>query len=139
MAHMKRFAGIPMSKSMREICKEEDYIFLEKQGDPDADDQDAGFSDSEFREKREDRIRRKLEREQQEQERLKEVERQRKEKEEQWRKHVAELASKQENTLRDRALRLRDFRNFQRKVLVEELGRDPECTREMVDQLLIRM
>ncbi|XP_063049490.1 U2 small nuclear ribonucleoprotein auxiliary factor 35 kDa subunit-related protein 1-like, partial [Engraulis encrasicolus] len=84
-------------------------------------------------------IQRKLEREQQEQERLREVEREKKEREDQWRRHVAELASKKEETLKNRASRLRDFRNFQKKVLVDELGQDPACTREMVDQLLVRM
>ncbi|CAL8242413.1 unnamed protein product [Merluccius merluccius] len=49
-----------------------------------------------------------------------------KEKEQRWRCHVAELTSTQEPNVKDRLVRLRRFRAFQRKVLKEECeGMEP--------------
>ncbi|XP_028811058.1 MAP7 domain-containing protein 2 [Denticeps clupeoides] len=139
MAHLQRFAGIPMSKSMRDICKEEDYVFLSNLERPDPHSEEGSISEMDWRERREERAQRRLEREQQEQQRLRELERKKKEKEEQWRNHVAKLALEQKEMLKERALRLRDFRDFQKKVLLEELGLVPESTNKMADQALIRM
>ncbi|XP_037616737.1 U2 small nuclear ribonucleoprotein auxiliary factor 35 kDa subunit-related protein 1-like [Sebastes umbrosus] len=140
MTHMKRFRGIPMSKSMRGLCKEEDYEFLgtsEKTTKLTAEG--AGASEDDWRDKREDRIRRRLERERLEKERLQEIEENKKEKEQQWRTHVETLTSSQEKTLQDRLARLRRFREFQRKVLVEESGMEGGGASLTVNQLLNRM
>ncbi|XP_028276477.1 matrix metalloproteinase-2 [Parambassis ranga] len=135
MIHVKRFQGIPMSKSMRSLCKEEDYAFLgmseSKREGPEA----TASLEDDWRHKKEERVRWQLEREQQEKDRQRELEERKKEKEEQWRAHVAELTSTQEKTLQDRLTRLRRFREFQRKVLEEE-GMIAGLT---VDQLLTRM
>ncbi|KAM6896279.1 uncharacterized protein PEZ65_021394 isoform 1-T2 [Lycodopsis pacificus] len=117
MTHMKRFQGIPMSKSMRGLCKEEDYAFLEM-----SEKTTEGALEDDWGDKREDRLRRRLERERLEKERLREIEELKKEKEQQWRTHVEKLTSSQEKTLQDKLARLRRFREFQRKVLLEESG-----------------
>ncbi|XP_036374369.1 U2 small nuclear ribonucleoprotein auxiliary factor 35 kDa subunit-related protein 1-like [Megalops cyprinoides] len=111
MAHLRRFEGIPMSKTMRGICKEEDYAFLCNLEDaqPQAEE-DARPMDEEKRERHEERIRRMQERAQREEERKRELEEKRKQKEEEWKKHVAELAAEREAAMQERALRLRDFR-----------------------------
>uniref|UniRef100_A0A3B4DFW7 Uncharacterized protein n=1 Tax=Pygocentrus nattereri TaxID=42514 RepID=A0A3B4DFW7_PYGNA len=135
MAHEKMFAGIPMSKCMRDMCKEEDYMFLNGQT------KQAGYStlqDSEWQQQREKRLHRKLEREQQEQERQQELKEQQKKKEEEWRSHVAKLAFERES-LRERLHRLREFRDFQKRVLVQDLGLDPDTPNEKLTQLLMRM
>ncbi|XP_051248453.1 U2 small nuclear ribonucleoprotein auxiliary factor 35 kDa subunit-related protein 1-like [Dicentrarchus labrax] len=140
MTHVKRFQGIPMSKSMRGLCKEEDYAFLgmsEKTTKETA--RVAGALGDDWRDQKEERVRRRLEREQQEKERLQEIEEGKKEKEQQWRTHVAELTSSQEKTLQDRLARLRRFREFQRKVLVEESGMEDRAASITVNQLLTRM
>ncbi|XP_034529746.1 U2 small nuclear ribonucleoprotein auxiliary factor 35 kDa subunit-related protein 1-like [Notolabrus celidotus] len=135
MAHEKRFKGIPMSKSMRGLCKEEDYAFLgisEKT-------EGAGVLEDNWRGDKEKRIRWRQEREQKEKERLREIEESRKEKEQQWRTHVANVTSSQEKTLQDRLARLRRFREFQRKVLVEESGQEVSTAILTANQLLTRM
>ncbi|GLD45979.1 golgin subfamily A member 6-like protein 2 [Lates japonicus] len=75
MTHVKRFQGIPMSKSMRGLCKEEDYAFLgmtEKKTKETAEG--AGASENDWRDRKEERVRRRQERAQQEKERLREIE-----------------------------------------------------------------
>ncbi|KAG7234694.1 hypothetical protein INR49_004099 [Caranx melampygus] len=117
MTHMKRFQNIPMSKSMRGLCKEEDYTFLgvsEKTTKETAEG--GGVSKDDLRDKREER-----------------------EREQQWRTHIAELTSNQEKTLTDRLARLRRFREFQRQVLLEESGMDGGEVDHTVQQLLTRM
>ncbi|KAM7366917.1 hypothetical protein PAMP_014853 [Pampus punctatissimus] len=104
MTHVKRFQGIPMSKSMRGLCKEEDYAFLgmsEKM--PKEGTEGAGDVEDDRGDKKDER-----------------------KKEQQWRTHVAELTSSQEKTLQDRMTRLRKFREFQRKVLEEESATEDE-------------
>ncbi|KAL6459973.1 hypothetical protein MHYP_G00317320 [Metynnis hypsauchen] len=146
MAHEKIFAGIPMSKCMRDMCKEEDYMFLKTKTV-----KTAGYStlqDSEWQQQREERygnyvcsvlqLRRKLEREQQEQERQRELMEQQKKKEEEWRSHVAKLAFERESR-RERLQRLREFRDFQKRVLVQDLGLDPDTPDEKLTKLLMRL
>ncbi|KAB5542248.1 hypothetical protein PHYPO_G00089330 [Pangasianodon hypophthalmus] len=140
MAHMKRFAAIPMSKSMRDMCKEEDYAFLNNQesGELDKTSKESTFQESEWQQKQEERLRRRLDREQQEQERQCELEKQRREKEEQWKSHVAGLASERES-LRGRLHRLREFRDFQKRVLMQDLGLEPGTASEKLTHLLMRL
>uniref|UniRef100_UPI003AB0F101 uncharacterized protein n=1 Tax=Centroberyx gerrardi TaxID=166262 RepID=UPI003AB0F101 len=127
-------------KSMRGICKEEDYSFLGiSEQTTRGTTEGGGALEDDWRDRREERVRRRLEREQQERERLQEIEESKKEKQQQWESHVAELTSSQEKTLRDRLARLRRFRDFQRKVLVEESGMEGEAACLTVDQLLTRM
>ncbi|XP_030625300.1 trihelix transcription factor GT-3b [Chanos chanos] len=138
MAHVRKFAGIPMSKSMRGICKEEDYVFLGTLDEKESSQEETTFLESEWKAKREERHLRRLEREEQERKRLLELEEQRKEKEQKWRDHVAQLANKRMG-LRERAQRLQEFRDFQRKVLAEDLGLDPSSASEKITQLLQRL
>ncbi|XP_056224248.1 U2 small nuclear ribonucleoprotein auxiliary factor 35 kDa subunit-related protein 1-like [Seriola aureovittata] len=140
MTHVKQFQRIPMSKSMRGLCKEEDYAFLgvsEKTTRETAEG--AGALEDDWIDRKEERVRRRLDREQQERERLQEIEERKKEREQQWRTHVAELTSSQEKTLPDRLARLRRFREFQRKLLVEESGMEGGAADHTVNQLLTRM
>ncbi|KAK2858777.1 hypothetical protein Q5P01_003397 [Channa striata] len=140
MTHVKKFQVIPMSKSMRCLCKEEDYAFLgttEKTIKEVAEG--AGFLEDDWRDKKEERDRRQLEREQQEKNRLREIERCKKEQELQWRTRVAELTSVQEKALQDRLARIRSFREFQRKVLAEEARLESEAASLPPNQLLTRM
>ncbi|XP_062338648.1 U2 small nuclear ribonucleoprotein auxiliary factor 35 kDa subunit-related protein 1-like [Osmerus eperlanus] len=141
MAHVKKFQDITMSKSMRGMCKEEDYEFLgsTRKTEHLAMPEEPNTLENEWKDRREERVRRRQERERQEQERQRELEESKREKELQWRTHIAELASTQEQALQDRLSRLRRFREFQRKVMVEELGVEPESNCEAVDQLLTRM
>ncbi|KAJ8392235.1 hypothetical protein AAFF_G00078030 [Aldrovandia affinis] len=126
---------MPMSKAMREICKEEDYAFLNKQEDTGHERAEGkGLEEDEWRVKREERMRRRKEREQQEEERLRELEEMRKQKEQQWKSHVAELAAEREEALKERALRVRDFRNFERKILEKDTGPGTGCEKTECDQ-----
>ncbi|XP_037317788.2 U2 small nuclear ribonucleoprotein auxiliary factor 35 kDa subunit-related protein 1-like isoform X2 [Pungitius pungitius] len=120
---------------MRGLCKEEDYTFL-AMTEKSTEGTVEGALEEDCRARKEDRVRRRLEREQREKERLREVEEIKKEKEQQWRTHVEKLTSNQEKNLQDRLKRLRRFRDFQRKVLVEESGTEGRLT---VNQLLTRM
>ncbi|KAM9467494.1 uncharacterized protein Hap1MRO34_014251 [Clarias gariepinus] len=137
MAHMKRFAAIPMSKSMRDMCKEEDYAFLNSQKSEEVDKtpKESTCHVSEWQQKQEERHRRRLDREQQEKERQCELEKQRREKEEQWKSHVAALASERES-VRGRLHRLREFRDFQKRVLMQDLDLEPD---EKLTHLLMRL
>ncbi|XP_044042265.1 U2 small nuclear ribonucleoprotein auxiliary factor 35 kDa subunit-related protein 1-like isoform X2 [Siniperca chuatsi] len=121
---------------MRGLCKEEDYAFL---GMSEKMPEGAGPLEDDFGDKKEERVRWRLEREQKEKERLREIEESKKEKEQQWRTHVAKLTSSQEKALQDRLARLRTFREFQRKVLVEESGMGGGAASLTVNQLLTRM
>ncbi|XP_036431447.1 U2 small nuclear ribonucleoprotein auxiliary factor 35 kDa subunit-related protein 1-like isoform X2 [Colossoma macropomum] len=123
---------------MRDMCKEEDYVFLNGQTKPDKTTGYSMFQDSEWQQQREERLRRRLEREQQEQERQRELEEQQKKKEEEWKFHVSKLASERES-LRERLHRLREFRDFQKRVLVQDLGLDPDKPNEKLTQLLMRL
>ncbi|XP_071187526.1 golgin subfamily A member 6-like protein 4 [Salvelinus alpinus] len=137
MDHVIQFEGIPMSKSMRGMCKEEDYAFLGEKGKSHKETDTLG---EDWKEDKVERVRRRRERVQQEQERIREVEESRKEKEQQWRHHVAELASTQEQRLRDRLARLRRFRDFQRSVLAEEMSLQTDSeSSQALDQLLTRI
>eukprot|EP00063_Salmo_salar_P065418 XP_014040253.1 PREDICTED: golgin subfamily A member 6-like protein 22 isoform X1 [Salmo salar] len=107
MDHVIRFEGIPMSKSMRGMCKEEDYAFL---GEKEKRPKETETLGEDWKEDKVERVWRRRERAQQEEERLRELEESKKEKEQRWRHHVAELASTQEQRLRDRLARLRRFR-----------------------------
>ncbi|KAL7827945.1 hypothetical protein AOLI_G00310970 [Acnodon oligacanthus] len=88
MAHEKIFAGIPMSKCMRDMCKEEDYVFLNGQTKTVKTTGYSALQDSDWQQQREERygnyvhsvlqLRRKLEREQQEQDRQRELKEQQK-------------------------------------------------------------
>ncbi|XP_072530095.1 uncharacterized protein [Salminus brasiliensis] len=138
MAHVKRFAGIPMSKCMRDMCKEEDYMFLQGRRELEKTPEDSTFQDSEWQQKQGERLRRRLEREQQEQERQQQLEEQQRKKEEEWKSHVAKLASERES-LHNRLHRLREFRDFQKKVLIQDLGLDPETSNEKLTQILMRL
>uniref|UniRef100_A0A3B1IFL5 Uncharacterized protein n=1 Tax=Astyanax mexicanus TaxID=7994 RepID=A0A3B1IFL5_ASTMX len=115
MAHIKRFAGIPMSKCMREMCREEDYMFLQDPRDQGKTPEGTTLQDTEWQQKREER-----------------------KKEEEWRSHVAKLASERES-LRDRLHRLREFRDFQKKVLIQDLGLDPDSSNEKLTKILRRL
>ncbi|KAM3587319.1 uncharacterized protein V6R79_001939 [Siganus canaliculatus] len=143
MAHVKRFQGIPMSKTMRSLCKEEDYAFLgaSEQTTVAMGGEGAGAStaDDHGGDQKEERVKWRREREQQEKEKLREIEESKKEKEQQWRTHVAEVASSQEKVLQDRLARLKNFREFQRKVLAEESGTEAEENNTAVNQLLTRI
>ncbi|KAM8910765.1 uncharacterized protein AB9W97_006975 isoform 1-T2 [Spinachia spinachia] len=135
MTHMEKFQDISMSKSMRGLCKEEDYTFLamtEKSTEVTVE----RALEEDYRERTEDRVRRLLERERLEEERLREIEEMKKEKEQQWRTHVEKLTSSQKKNLQDRLTRLRRFREFQRKVLGEESGTEGRLT---LNKLLTRM
>ncbi|GAA6105854.1 U2 small nuclear ribonucleoprotein auxiliary factor 35 kDa subunit-related protein 1-like [Tachysurus ichikawai] len=141
MAHMKRFAAIPMSKCMRDMCREEDYAFLNNQeldNTPDKTPKESMFCESEKQQKQEEMISQRLDREQKEQERKHELEKQRREKEEQWKSHVAGLASERES-LQGRLHRLREFRDFQKKVLMQELGLEPGTASEKLTHILMRL
>ncbi|KAK5849097.1 hypothetical protein PBY51_008766 [Eleginops maclovinus] len=137
MSHMKRFQGIPMSKSMRGLCKEEDFVFLGMSEKMKKDG--TGDSENNFTGKQDDRARRKQEREQLEKKRLQEIEDSKKEKEEQWKTHVQELTSSQEKVLQERLARLKTFREFQKKVLVEESAMEDREAGLNVNRLLTRM
>ncbi|XP_051544318.1 U2 small nuclear ribonucleoprotein auxiliary factor 35 kDa subunit-related protein 1-like [Myxocyprinus asiaticus] len=138
MAHGKRFAQIPMSKCMRDICKEEDYAFLNSLGKQDKSPEDNTFQESEWQDKKEERVHRCQEREQLERERQLEIDEQRKEKQEKWKSHVAELAVQRE-AIHAKLHRLREFRDFQKKVLLQDLGQDPGSTNETINHLLMRL
>ncbi|XP_059182353.1 U2 small nuclear ribonucleoprotein auxiliary factor 35 kDa subunit-related protein 1-like [Centropristis striata] len=97
--------------SMRGLCKEEDYAFLGlSEKTTKVTSEEARDLKDDWRDKKEERVRRRLEREQLERERLQEIEESKKEKEQQWRTHVEKLTSSQEKTLQDRLARLRRFR-----------------------------
>nr|XP_055047106.1 U2 small nuclear ribonucleoprotein auxiliary factor 35 kDa subunit-related protein 1-like isoform X1 [Misgurnus anguillicaudatus] len=139
MAH-KRFAQIPMSKRMRELCKEEDFAFLKSQPDQDQSSEESKLQESQTQKKLE-RDHRQEERQLKEQERQREIEEQKKvqchtEKEEKWKSHVAELAVKRE-AIHAKLHRLREFRDFQKKVLLQDL--DPGSTNETINHLLMRL
>ncbi|CAK6959901.1 U2 small nuclear ribonucleoprotein auxiliary factor 35 kDa subunit-related protein 1-like isoform X2 [Scomber scombrus] len=139
MAHVKQFQRIPMSKSMRGLCKEEDYAFLGTSEKTTREETEGAEAlQDEQGDIKEERVHRRLQREQQEKERLRDIEESKREKEQQWRTHVTEVSSSQEKTLQDRLARLRKFREFQRKVLVEESGIEGEAV-STVNQLLTRM
>ncbi|XP_054911551.1 U2 small nuclear ribonucleoprotein auxiliary factor 35 kDa subunit-related protein 1-like [Poeciliopsis prolifica] len=133
MTHVKRFQSIPMSKSMRGLCKEEDYAFLGASGSSSrGSPEDRGALEENWKDTKVARARRRLEWEQQEKERLRAIEDSKKEREQQWRTHIAEVTSSQEKTLQDRRTRLRDFREFQRKVLAEEEGMEGAAVHQLV-------
>ncbi|XP_037551634.1 U2 small nuclear ribonucleoprotein auxiliary factor 35 kDa subunit-related protein 1-like [Nematolebias whitei] len=136
MAHVKQFQSILMSKSMRGLCKEEDYAFL---GIPKSSIkgyiEGQTTLEDDWRDNKEARVRRRLEREKREQERLKAVEESKKKKEWLWKIHIEDLTFRQEKDLQDRLARLQRFREFQRKVLEEEEGTEGEAA----SQLLTRM
>lgn len=138
MTHLQRFHGIPMSKSMRGLCKEEDYAFLGKSENI-CKDQASGSKEDEWSARREARVHRQMEREKREEERLRQLEESRKEKEQQWRRHVAELTSSQEKTLQERLARLKKFREFQKKVLMDEAAMEDDSGHTPVDRLLTRV
>ncbi|XP_047246149.1 U2 small nuclear ribonucleoprotein auxiliary factor 35 kDa subunit-related protein 1-like isoform X2 [Girardinichthys multiradiatus] len=130
MSHVKRFQSIPMSKSMRGLCKEEDYAFLETSGSStEGYTEDKVALEDDWKDKKE--ACRHLEWEHQEKERLRGIEESKKEKEQQWRTHIAEVTSNQKKTLQDRLTRLHRFREFQRRILAEE----EEMEGVAVDQL----
>ncbi|XP_026096623.1 putative golgin subfamily A member 6-like protein 3 isoform X1 [Carassius auratus] len=138
MAHAKRFSQIPMSKCMRDLCKEEDYTFLNCLGKQDERLEDSTCLESEYQEKQEERIRHRQEREQLEREKQCEKEEQQKEKDKQWKSHVAELAV-QRKAIHAKLDRLREFRDFQKKVVLQDLGLDPGSENESVKHLLMRL
>ncbi|XP_056311112.1 U2 small nuclear ribonucleoprotein auxiliary factor 35 kDa subunit-related protein 1-like isoform X2 [Danio aesculapii] len=124
---------------MRDLCKEEDYSFLtgpEKQDQ--SLEEESTQQDSERLEKLEERVRRRQKREQEHQEKQQELEQQQKEKDEQWRSHVAELAV-QRKAIHAKLDRLREFRDFQKKVVLQDLGLDPDSANETVKHLLMRL
>ncbi|XP_055087501.1 U2 small nuclear ribonucleoprotein auxiliary factor 35 kDa subunit-related protein 1-like [Periophthalmus magnuspinnatus] len=137
MAHVYRFYEIPMSKSMRGLCKEEDYTFLGNSGNI------CKVQTSESEEEeiacREERVRRQMEREKKERERLRQLEESKKEKEERWRSHVAQLTSSQEKILQQRLDRIRKFREFQRQVLLDEAEAEGEAGQDRVDHAMARI
>ncbi|XP_016390811.1 intersectin-1-like [Sinocyclocheilus rhinocerous] len=94
--------------------------------------------ESECQEKQEERIRHRQEREQLEREKQHEIEEQQKEKDKQWKSHVAELAV-QRKAIHAKLDRLREFRDFQKKVVLHDLGLDPGSENESVKQLLMRL
>ncbi|XP_065807465.1 U2 small nuclear ribonucleoprotein auxiliary factor 35 kDa subunit-related protein 1-like isoform X2 [Labrus bergylta] len=80
MSHEKRFKGIPMSKSMRGLCKEEDYEFLGMSGKMTKEPTEGAEALEDYRRHdKEERIRWRQEREQKEKERLQEIEESKKE------------------------------------------------------------
>ncbi|XP_023808336.1 calponin homology domain-containing protein DDB_G0272472 [Oryzias latipes] len=135
MSHMKQFKRIPMSKSMRSLCKEEDYAFLGISASTMKETAGLAALEDRWRDEKERRVRRQLEREKQEQDRVRAIEESKKEKERQWQTHIAELNSSQETFVQKRLARLREFREFQRNVLASEERMDGEAA----DQLLKRM
>ncbi|TSK13219.1 hypothetical protein Baya_0093 [Bagarius yarrelli] len=120
------------------MCKEEDYVFLNNRESGDETPKESTLCESDWQQIQEERRQRRLDWERQEQERQSELEKQRREKEEQWKSHVAKLASERES-LRGRLHRLREFRDFQKKVLMQELGLEPGTGSEKLDYLLMRM
>ncbi|XP_016299792.1 PH domain-containing protein DDB_G0287875-like [Sinocyclocheilus anshuiensis] len=138
MAHAKRFSQIPMSKCMRELCKEEDYTFLNSLEKQDESLEESTCVGSECQEKQEERIRRRQECEKLEREKQREIEEQQKEKDEQWKSHVAELAV-QRKAIRAKLDRLQEFRDFQKKVVLQDLGLDPGSDNESVKHFLMRL
>lgn len=117
-----------MSKTMRGLCKEEDYAFLcvsEKTAEEGReDDKGVGATEDDWKVKKEERIHRRCQWEQQEMERLRQLEEAKKEKEQQWQNRVEKLTSSQQKMLQGRLERLKMFREFQRQVLMEESGRE---------------
>ncbi|XP_045569545.1 golgin subfamily A member 6-like protein 22 [Salmo salar] len=71
MDHVIRFEGIPMSKSMRGMCKEEDYAFL---GEKEKRPKETETLGEDWKEDKVERVWRRRERAQQEEERLRELE-----------------------------------------------------------------
>ncbi|XP_042577614.1 U2 small nuclear ribonucleoprotein auxiliary factor 35 kDa subunit-related protein 1-like isoform X2 [Cyprinus carpio] len=138
MAHAKRFSQIPMSKCMRDLCKEEDYTFLNSLGKQEESLEESTCLESECQEKQEERIRYRQEREQLEREKQREKEEQQKEKDKQWKSHVAELAV-QRKAIHAKLDRLREFRDFQKKVVLQDLGLDPGSENESVKHLMMRL
>ncbi|XP_043092463.1 U2 small nuclear ribonucleoprotein auxiliary factor 35 kDa subunit-related protein 1-like [Puntigrus tetrazona] len=138
MAHAKRFSQIPMSKCMRDLCKEEDYTFLKSLEKQDESLEESTCVESKFQEKQEERIRRRQELKQLEREKQYEIEEQQKEKDKQWKSHVAEL-DVQRKAIRAKLDRLREFRDFQKKVVLQDLGLDPGSANESVNHLLRRL
>ncbi|XP_058882845.1 U2 small nuclear ribonucleoprotein auxiliary factor 35 kDa subunit-related protein 1-like isoform X2 [Acipenser ruthenus] len=140
MDHTERFKGIPMSKAMRAMCKEEDYAFLRS-----LDERRQVLSDEiqqvqkELEERHEERVQRRHQRERREKERQRELEEMQKEKQEQWRNQAATRAAAQERALRERADRLKQFRDFQRQVLEEELGLSSGENSKVLEDLLLRI
>ncbi|XP_038137848.1 U2 small nuclear ribonucleoprotein auxiliary factor 35 kDa subunit-related protein 1-like [Cyprinodon tularosa] len=136
MTHLKRFRSIPMSKSMRSLCKEEDYAFLGTSGGfTKSSTENKVHLEDDWKENKDARARRRLAWEQQERERLRAIEESKKEKEQQWRTHIAEVTCSQEKTLQDRLTRIHRFREFQRKILAEEEGMEGLAA----DQLFTKM
>ncbi|XP_058273501.1 U2 small nuclear ribonucleoprotein auxiliary factor 35 kDa subunit-related protein 1-like isoform X2 [Hemibagrus wyckioides] len=103
---------------MRDMCKEEDYAFLNKQEldkNPEKTSNESMFHESEWQQNQEER-----------------------EKEEQWKSHVAGLASERES-LQGRLHRLREFRDFQKRVLMQDLGLEPGTASDKLTHLLRRL
>ncbi|KAM6895646.1 uncharacterized protein FYW49_019512 [Xenentodon cancila] len=136
MSHVKQFQSISMSKSMRGLCKEEDYAFLGMSGSTTHDTTEGlvALEDDQKDEKKE-KVRRQLEWERQEKDRLRAIEESKKEKEQQWRAHIAEVTSSQEKVLQDRLARLRSFREFQKKVLEEEEGMEDKAAGQLLTRV----
>ncbi|KAL1275385.1 hypothetical protein QQF64_035008 [Cirrhinus molitorella] len=142
----KHFAGALRLKKgllcfpacMRDLCKEEDYTFLNSLEKQDESPEESTCVKSECQEKQEERIHRQQEREQLEREKQREIEEQQKEKDKQWKSHVAELAV-QRKAIRAKLDRLREFRDFQKKVVLQDLGLDPGSADESVKHLLLRL
>ncbi|CAL8405369.1 unnamed protein product [Arctogadus glacialis] len=101
---------------MRGICKEEDYAFLGGVKMPDEDEDYEGGEECFSAQAQRYR-----------------------EKERRWRRHVAELSSSQEADVRERLSRLRSFRVFQRRVLMEGCGMEPSTAGLLMDQRLSRI
>ncbi|KAI4803099.1 hypothetical protein KUCAC02_006656 [Chaenocephalus aceratus] len=158
MTHNKRFQGIPMSKSMRGLCKVEDYEFLGLSEKMRKDG--IGGSENNFRGKQEERARRKQEREQLDKKRLQEIEDSKKLvcscKIESvalffvnMEHDIGETGAvedsctgadlQQEKILQERLARLKTFREFQRKMLVEESGMEDREAGLTANQPLTRM
>ncbi|XP_016303247.1 myelin transcription factor 1 [Sinocyclocheilus anshuiensis] len=138
MAHAKRFSQIPDLQCMRDLCKEEDYTFLNSLGKQDESLEESTCLESECQEKQEERIRHRQEREQLEREKQHEIEEQQKEKDKQWKSHVAKLAV-QRKAIHAKLDRLREFRDFQKKVVLHDLGLDPGSENESIKHLLMRL
>ncbi|MGH0115938.1 UNVERIFIED_CONTAM: hypothetical protein FKN15_060402 [Acipenser sinensis] len=102
-----------MQKAMRAMCKEEDYAFLRS-----LDERRQVLSDEiqqvqkELEERHEEQVQRRHQMERREKERQRELEEMQKEKQEQWRNQAATRAAAQERALRERADRLKQFRQF---------------------------
>lgn len=127
-----------MSKSMRELCKEEDFEFL---GKPESlcKDKDCVSEEEKCAARREERMHRWIERKDKETQKLKQLEENRKQKEEQWRNHVAELTSSQEKTLRQRMDRIRNFKEFQKQVLLDEAEAEGKSGQDQVECILTQI